>query len=88
MTRLISYKLYTTPTCVFCQALKDFLRERKIVFEEIDLAANLQAIAELAERTGLRAVPVSLIKLEKKGEEKEEVVVGFDQSRISQLLGL
>ena len=44
-------KVYTTPTCVYCHALMDWLDEKNIEYEEID-ASNVE---------GISAVPVTEI---------------------------
>lgn len=37
-------KVYTTPTCVYCHALMDWLDEKNIEYEEID-ASSVEGIA-------------------------------------------
>lgn len=73
-------KVYSTPTCPYCVQLKQFLKENNIEFEDIDVAADQQAAEEMIQKSGQMGVPV----LEINGE----IVVGFDQGRINQLLGL
>ena len=48
-------KVYTTPTCVYCHALMEWLDEKKIKYEEID-ASSVE---------GISAVPVIEIGDEK-----------------------
>ena len=48
-------KIYTTPTCVYCHALMDWLDEKGIEYEEID-ASEMDDIA---------VVPVTVINGEK-----------------------
>lgn len=73
-------KIYTTPTCAFCHAEKEFLREHSIAFEEFDVASNTQARQEMIQKTGQMGVPVTDVD--------GEVVVGFDKARLKKLLGL
>lgn len=73
-------KLFTTPTCPYCVALKAFLKEHNIEFEQIDVSQNAQLAKELVEKTGQMGVPVLEID--------EEIVVGFDREKISQLLNI
>lgn len=48
-------KIYTTPTCVYCHALMDWLDEKGIEYEEVD-ASEMDDIA---------VVPVTVIGDEK-----------------------
>lgn len=71
-------KIYTTPTCPYCWALKNFLKERDIQFEEIDVSKDEKAAMEMIEKTGQSGVPVLEIN--------DEIVIGFDRERIEELL--
>lgn len=72
--------IYTTSTCSWCQAVKDYLAAREIDFEEVDVSADMNRARELVEKTGQYGVPVTDID--------GEMVVGFDRSRIDALLEL
>jgi glutaredoxin-like YruB-family protein len=76
----MTVKVYTTPTCPYCTALEEFLKERGIEFEEIDVSQNEEAVKEVIEKTGQMGVPVVEID--------GEIVVGFDREKISKLLNL
>lgn len=73
-------KVYTTQTCPYCLTLKQFLKERNIEFEEIDVGENPKAVKDLIEKSGQMGVPVIDID--------GEIVVGFDKEKISQLLNI
>ncbi len=73
-------KIYSTPLCVYCNTLKEFLKERKIEFEEIDVSKDKKAQEEMIEKSGQMGVPVVEID--------GRIVVGFDKERISKLLGI
>ncbi len=81
---MANIKVYSTPTCGYCTMLKDFLNSKNVEFEEIDVASDQEAAKEMVEKTGQMGVPVSVI--EKDG--KEEIIVGFDQAKIIELLSL
>lgn len=52
--------IYTTPTCPDCQALKRWLGERSIPYEERDLRDA--AVADEAKaRTGVRVAPITFL---------------------------
>ena len=72
--------VYTTPSCPWCQALKRYLEERDVPYEEVDVSTNIEAAMEMVEKSGQQGVPVVEID--------GEIVVGFDRERIDALLGL
>ncbi len=71
-------KVYTTPTCGYCQQLKAYLRERGVPFEEKDVSRDRAAAQEMVDLTGQMGVPVAVIG--------GETVIGFDRPRIEALL--
>lgn len=72
--------IYTTPSCSWCQATKEYLHSREIDFEEVDVSADTQRAIEMVEKSGQQGVPVLDID--------GEIIVGFDRSRIDALLQL
>ncbi|MGE0634014.1 MAG: glutaredoxin 3 [Pseudobdellovibrionaceae bacterium] len=50
-------KVYTTSFCPYCVAAKNFLKERGISFQEIDLSDKPDELRALKARTGLSTVP-------------------------------
>lgn len=73
-------KVYSTPTCPYCHLAKQFLAENKIEFEDIDVSVNQQAAEEMIQKSGQMGVPVLDIN--------GTLVVGFDKTKIKQLLNL
>jgi len=76
--------IYSTPTCPYCQQAKAFFKENNIEFEDIDVATDEKKAEEMIEKSGQMGVPVIII--EKDG--KEEVIIGFEKEKITELLGL
>lgn len=76
--------IYTTPSCVYCRMAKEFFKEKNIDYTEIDVSANHEAAHEMIEKSGQMGVPVVVV--EKEG--KEELIIGFNKERLSQLLGV
>ncbi len=70
--------IYTTPTCGFCHQAKQFFQEKNVPYEEKDVAADQQAREEMVSKTNQMGVPVI--------EVDDEIVIGFDQSRLAQML--
>ena len=77
---LMRVRVFATQACPYCHMLKGFLQENNIDFEDIDVSANHNAAIEMIRLSGQRGVPVADIN--------GNVVVGFDQARIAQLLQL
>ena len=71
-------KIYTTPTCPHCKRAKEFLKEKNVEFEEINVAKNKEKAKEMVEKTGQRGVPVIEIG--------DETIIGFDQDGIEKAL--
>jgi len=72
--------IYTSSTCSWCEAVKDYLRAREVDFEEVDVSEDVDRARELVEKSGQYGVPVVDID--------GEMVVGFDRPRIDELLEL
>lgn len=71
-------EIYSTPTCTYCQAAKEFFTQNGVEYTEYDVAADLEKRTEMVEKSGQMGVPVITIG--------EEVIVGFDQERIQAAL--
>ena len=54
-------KVYSTPGCTNCILLKNFLKENKIAFDEVNVAADRLAAKEMVQKTGQMTVPVTEI---------------------------
>ncbi len=72
--------IYTTPTCHFCHMAKEFFAEHNIPFTEHDVARDLARRKEMIEKSGQMGVPVIFVG--------DELVVGFDESRLRELLAV
>lgn len=72
--------MYTTPTCTYCIMAKDWLKENNIEYQEFDISVDPEKRKELVDKSGQMAVPVFEIG--------EEMIVGFDKNKLSELLGI
>ena len=72
--------IYSTPTCHFCQAAKKFFAENNVEYTEYNVAEDAEKRQEMLEKTGQMGVPVIYID--------EEMIVGFDEGKVKDLLGL
>jgi glutaredoxin-like YruB-family protein len=71
-------KIYTTPTCPYCKLAKEFLREKNVSFDEINVAEDTEAAKEMVRISGQMGVPV----LEIDGK----IIVGWNRNAIEELL--
>lgn len=72
--------IYSSPTCHFCHMAKDFFVANGVVFEDFDVASNLEKRQEMLNKSGQMGVPVILVD--------DQLIIGFDKSKISELLGI
>jgi len=72
--------IYSTPTCHFCHAAKEFFKEHNIAYTEHDVASDLEKRKEMIDKSGQLGVPVIVIG--------GELTVGFDQAKLEKMLGL
>lgn len=77
-------KIYSTEMCPWCVKAKEWLKEKKVKFTEVNVAEDEKGREEMIEKSGQMGVPVITVN----NEGKEEVIVGFDQGRLKAALGL
>ncbi len=72
--------IYSTPTCTYCMMAKDFMNEKGVDYEDVDVSVNEEKRKEMLGLTGGQmGVPVIVID--------GEVIFGFDKDKIEELLG-
>lgn len=76
----MSVTVYTTKTWPWCTVVKDYLKSNNVAFDEKDVSKDQSAAMEMINKSGQRGVPVIDIN--------GEIVVGFDQESLDNLLGL
>ncbi|HMA05637.1 MAG TPA: glutaredoxin domain-containing protein, partial [Methanomicrobiales archaeon] len=72
-------RVFSTPGCTGCRAVKEFLKARNVEFTEIDMAADEAARNFVMEKTGFLGSPVVQIG--------DEFIVGFDPKKMARALG-
>jgi glutaredoxin-like YruB-family protein len=72
--------VYTTPTCPHCTNLKNYLRRNQVPFRDVDVSKDQKMAQELVRKSGQQGVPQTEIN--------GRIIVGFDKSKIDQMLGL
>jgi len=73
-------KVYSTPSCPYCHMAKDYLKDKKIPFEDIDVSKDQNQARAMVEKSGQMGVPQLWID--------DEVIIGFNKPIIDQLLEL
>ncbi len=71
-------RIYTTPTCPYCRMAKEFFKQNKIAFEELDVAADRNAAERMIQKSGQTGVPVFDVD--------GKVIVGFDKPALKAAL--
>lgn len=71
-------KVYSTPTCPWCHKAKDFLKENKVEYEDINVAEDAKARDVMIEKSGQMGVPVIDID--------GTIILGFDEPKMRELL--
>ncbi len=78
--------VYSTSTCPYCLQLKNYLVEKGVGFTEKIIDQDEVAREEmLADSGGFMGVPFTVIT---KDDGIKETVVGFDRTKINNLLGI
>ncbi len=73
-------EIYTTPSCSWCAATKQFFREHNVNYTEHDVSQDQQKAQEMVTKSGQMSVPVIDVG--------GKIVIGFDRPRLEKLLGL
>ena len=73
-------KVYSTSQCPYCVSAKDFLRNNKIKFEEIDVGKDHKAAMEMIKISGQTGVPVIDIN--------GKIIIGFDEEELKTALNI
>ncbi|MBI2326726.1 glutathione S-transferase N-terminal domain-containing protein [Candidatus Curtissbacteria bacterium] len=71
-------KIYTTSTCYWCQAVKEFFKGKGIKFKEVNVSASPIAQFEMIKKSKQTGVPVIDIN--------GQIIVGFNRSAIEAAL--
>ncbi len=72
--------IYTTPTCVYCKMAKAFFAQNNVSYNEKNVATDLAAREEMVNKSHQLGVPVIDVD--------NNIVIGFDQRTLEQLLGV
>lgn len=72
--------IYSTPTCHFCHMAKDYFAQHGVQFTDYNVGTDLAKRQEMIQKSGQMGVPVITVG--------SDLVVGFDEPRLRELLGI
>jgi glutaredoxin-like YruB-family protein len=70
--------IYSTPQCSGCVKVKEFLKNKGVNFEVVDVSSNKEAAIEVVRKTKQRSVPVTKID--------SNYIIGFRPEEIEKAL--
>ena len=70
--------VYSTATCPYCVMAKNWLKDKKVEYEDVNVGLNQEKAREMIQKSGQMGVPVLDID--------GEVIVGFDRPKIEAAL--
>ncbi len=71
-------KIYTMPTCSWCDKAKEYLLDIGVDFEELNVVDDMEAREVMIQETNQFSVPVIEID--------GEFIIGFNEEKINKLL--
>ena len=72
--------VFSTSTCPYCIKAKNYLKEKGVAFDAVDVSTDRAGLEEMTRVSGQMGVPVIVVD--------DEVIVGFDQERLNAKLNL
>ncbi|NMA44507.1 MAG: NrdH-redoxin [Candidatus Diapherotrites archaeon] len=70
--------VYSTTTCPYCVMVKDWLKGKKVEFEDINVGINQEKAREMIQKSGQMGVPVVDVA--------GSIILGFDRLKIEEAL--
>lgn len=70
-------KIYSTPTCFWCQKAKEWFKKNKVSFQDLDITESDTYRDELIEKSHQMAVPVI--------EVDGRIIIGFKEKVLEEL---
>ena len=70
--------VYSTSTCPYCVMAKQWLKEKKVEFDDVNVGTDQEKAREMIKKSGQMGVPVIDID--------GEVIIGFDRPKMESSL--
>ncbi len=77
--------IYTSNTCAYCHAVKEFFDKKEVGYNEINLDEQPDRRQELMDLSGGMTVPVTIITGD---DDSKNMTVGYDVSKLASELGV
>lgn len=81
----MTIKIYTTTTCPYCRAEKEYLDSKSIKYDNIFVDQDPKAAEEMVKVSGQMGVPFTVIT---KDDGSQVSILGFDKDKLNQALGI
>ena len=79
-----SVTIYSTPSCHFCHEAKEYFDANNVAYTDHNVVEDAEKRQEMVDRSGQMGVPVIFV-----GDgDDAEMVIGFDQPKLAELLEL
>ncbi len=75
--------VFTTTTCAYCGMVKKWLDSKGISYNVVNLDEQPEMQKQVYEKSGALTVPITLIEND---DSTEEVVIGYNLSRLASLV--
>ena len=69
--------IYTSPTCVYCHAAKEYFKDHDISYTERDITTDNEALEFIINKVGQAVTPIITVD--------DQVVVGFDRPKLDEI---
>lgn len=76
-------QIYTTNSCAYCPMVKQYLQQKGVDYEEVNLEVDPARRQEMFELTGQMAVPVTVVTSD---NDQKHVTVGFNIAKLASSL--
>ena len=70
--------IYTSPTCHWCEKIKEYFVKNNVKYDEANVAGNSENALEMVDKSGQMGVPVVDID--------GEIIIGFNKEKIEEAL--
>lgn len=70
--------VYSTTTCPYCVMAKDWLKGKKVEFDDVNVGVNQDKAREMIQKSGQMGVPVIDVA--------GSIIIGFDRPKIEEAL--
>lgn len=77
--------IYTSNTCAYCRAVKQFFEDKDVAYTEINLDEEPEKRQELMDISGQMTIPVTIVTTD---DGSKKMTVGYDTSKLASELGV